>query len=147
MTSTQVPTAGSRQTGLEEGATAAAEAMARVLIRELGLPIDQADRDFVVGHSWNEIEAWLRDPPAGVLAGLDLPHWLDTGLSGDWEAGIALTAIALAALAGALVGGGVGGAANRAALVSPPVLTPEVPGSAPGTRTMEVPYPAAPPRR
>ena len=31
MTTTQVPTAGSRQTGLEEGASAAAEAMARVL--------------------------------------------------------------------------------------------------------------------
>ena len=37
-----------------------AEAMARVLIRDLGLPIDQADRDYVVGHSWNEIDAWLR---------------------------------------------------------------------------------------
>lgn len=36
------------------------EAMARVLIRDLGLPIDQADRDYVVGHSWNEIDAWLR---------------------------------------------------------------------------------------
>jgi hypothetical protein len=101
----------------------------------------------MVATGADAIEGWVHDPPAGVLAGLDLPHWLDTGLSGDWEAGIALTAIALAALAGALVGGGVGAAANRAALVTPPGLAPEVPGGEPGTRTMEVPYPAAPPRR
>jgi hypothetical protein len=101
----------------------------------------------MVATGADAIEAWLRDPPAGVLAGLDLPHWLDTGLSGDWEAGIALVAIALAGLAGALVGGGVGAAANRAALVPAPGIAPEVPGAAPGTRTMEVPYPVAPPRR
>jgi hypothetical protein len=93
------------------------------------------------------VEGWVRDPSAGVLAGLDLPHWLDTGLSGDWEAGIALVAISLAALAGALVGGGVGAAANRAALVPASGDAPEAPGEPPGTRTMEVPYPAAPPRR
>ena len=93
------------------------------------------------------IEGWLRDPPAAVLAGLDLPHWLDTGLSGDWEAAIALVAIALAGLAGALVGGGVGAAANRAALVPAPGAAPEAAGDEPLTRKMEVPYPAAPPRR
>jgi hypothetical protein len=38
------------------------------------------------------IEGWLRDPSAGVLAGLNLPHWLDTGLSEDREAAIALVA-------------------------------------------------------
>jgi hypothetical protein len=101
----------------------------------------------MVATGADAVEAWVRDPPAGVLAGLDLPHWLDTGLSGDWEAGIALVSIALAGLAGALVGGGVGAAANRAALVPAPGASPEVPGDAPGTRTMEVPYPAAPPRR
>jgi hypothetical protein len=101
----------------------------------------------MVATGADAVEAWVRDPPAGVLAGLDLPHWLDTGLSGDWEAGIALTAIALAALAGALVGGGVGAAANRLALVPAPGGVPEAPGAVPGTRTMEVPYPAAPPRR
>ena len=62
----------------------------------------------MVATGADAVEGWVRDPSAGVLAGLDLPHWLDTGLSGDWEAGIALVAIALAGLAGALVGGGVG---------------------------------------
>jgi hypothetical protein len=101
----------------------------------------------MVATGADAIEGWVHDPPAGVLAGLDLPHWLDTGLSGDWEAGIALVSIALAGLAGALVGGGVGAAANRAALVPAPGAAPEAPEGAPGTRTMEVPYPAAPPRR
>lgn len=36
-------------------------AMARVLERELGLATTQADLDFVIGHSWNEIYARLRD--------------------------------------------------------------------------------------
>jgi hypothetical protein len=101
----------------------------------------------MVATGADAIESWVHDPPAGVLAGLDLPHWLDTGLSGDWEAGIALVSIALAGLAGALVGGGVGAAANRAALVPAPGAAQEAPEGAPGTRTMEVPYPAAPPRR
>src|SRR5438876_7092810 len=37
-----------------------AEAMARVLARHLGLVVTQAQRDFVIGHSWNEIHAQLR---------------------------------------------------------------------------------------
>jgi hypothetical protein len=101
----------------------------------------------MVATGADAIEGWVRDPSAGVLAGLDLPHWLDTGLSGDWEAGIALVSIALAGLAGALVGGGIGAAANRAALVPAPGAAPETPEGAPDTRTMQVPYPAAPPRR
>jgi HAD superfamily hydrolase (TIGR01509 family) len=36
-----------------------AEAMARVLKRDLGLIVTQAQRDFVIGHSWNEIHALL----------------------------------------------------------------------------------------
>jgi HAD superfamily hydrolase (TIGR01509 family) len=36
-----------------------AEAMVRVLSRDLGLPVTQAHRDYVVGHSWNEIYAQL----------------------------------------------------------------------------------------
>lgn len=101
----------------------------------------------MVATGADAIEGWVRDPPAGVLAGLDLPHWLDTGLSGDWEAGIALVSIALAGLAGALVGGGIGAAANRAALVPAPGAAPETPEGGPVTRTAQVPYPAAPPRR
>jgi hypothetical protein len=93
------------------------------------------------------IEAWIRDPPAGVLAGLDLPHWLDTGLVGDWEASIALVAIALAGLAGALVGGAVGAAANRAALIPVPGGGDGASGDGAVTRAIEVPYPVAPPRR
>jgi len=37
-----------------------AEAMARVLERDLGLTVTQEQRDYVVGHSWNEIHAHLR---------------------------------------------------------------------------------------
>jgi HAD superfamily hydrolase (TIGR01509 family) len=37
-----------------------AEAMARVLERDLGLRVTQEQRDFVIGHSWNEIHALLR---------------------------------------------------------------------------------------
>jgi HAD superfamily hydrolase (TIGR01509 family) len=37
-----------------------AEAMARVVARDLGLEVTQAQRDFVVGHSWNEIHERLR---------------------------------------------------------------------------------------
>src|SRR5690242_15973790 len=37
-----------------------AEAMARVLERDHGLRVTQANRDYVVGHSWNEIYAFLR---------------------------------------------------------------------------------------
>ena len=37
-----------------------AEGMARALEREHGLTISQAARDFVVGHSWNEIDDFLR---------------------------------------------------------------------------------------
>ena len=37
-----------------------AEAMARVLERDLGLTVTQAQRDYVIGHSWNEIHAHLR---------------------------------------------------------------------------------------
>ena len=90
------------------------------------------------------IEGWVRDPSAGVLAGLDLPHWLDTGLSGDWERAIALVAIALAALAGALVGGAVGAAANRAALIPPPGGGGGASEDGAATRTIEVPYPVGP---
>ena len=36
-----------------------AEAMARVLLRDLGVTATQAERDFVIGHSWNEIHALL----------------------------------------------------------------------------------------
>lgn len=36
-----------------------AEAMVRVLGRDLGLPVTQAHRDYVVGHSWNEIYVQL----------------------------------------------------------------------------------------
>jgi HAD superfamily hydrolase (TIGR01509 family) len=35
-------------------------AMARVLERDHGLPVSQEDRDYVVGHSWNEIYDHLR---------------------------------------------------------------------------------------
>lgn len=90
------------------------------------------------------IDGLVRDPAAGVLAGLDLPHWLDTGLSGDWEAAIALTAIALAGLAGALIGGSVGAAANRMALIAAPAAAR--PAEEAETRTREMPYPHAPPR-
>jgi HAD superfamily hydrolase (TIGR01509 family) len=37
-----------------------AEAMARVIERDLGLRVTQSQRDFVIGHSWNEIHALLR---------------------------------------------------------------------------------------
>jgi HAD superfamily hydrolase (TIGR01509 family) len=37
-----------------------AEAMARVLERDLGLTVTQGQRDYVIGHSWNEIHAHLR---------------------------------------------------------------------------------------
>jgi HAD superfamily hydrolase (TIGR01509 family) len=37
-----------------------AEAMARVLSRNLGLDVSTAHRDYVVGHSWNEIYARLK---------------------------------------------------------------------------------------
>jgi HAD superfamily hydrolase (TIGR01509 family) len=37
-----------------------AEGMARALERDHGLVISQAARDYVVGHSWNEIEDFLR---------------------------------------------------------------------------------------
>ena len=37
-----------------------AEAMARVLARDLGLDVTPAHRDYVVGHSWNEIYARLK---------------------------------------------------------------------------------------
>jgi HAD superfamily hydrolase (TIGR01509 family) len=36
-----------------------AEAMARVIRRDLGLEVTQAQRDFVIGHSWNEIHQLL----------------------------------------------------------------------------------------
>jgi HAD superfamily hydrolase (TIGR01509 family) len=38
-----------------------AEAMARVLERDHGLTVTQAHRDYVIGHSWNEIHAKLRE--------------------------------------------------------------------------------------
>src|SRR5262249_33145931 len=44
-----------------------AEAMARVLARA-GLTVSQAQRDFVVGHSWNEIYARLRHDFGPALA-------------------------------------------------------------------------------
>jgi HAD superfamily hydrolase (TIGR01509 family) len=37
-----------------------AEAMARVVARDLGLTVTQEQRDFVIGHSWNEIHDKLR---------------------------------------------------------------------------------------
>ena len=37
-----------------------AEGMARALEKDLGLVISQAARDYVVGHSWNEIDEFLR---------------------------------------------------------------------------------------
>jgi HAD superfamily hydrolase (TIGR01509 family) len=37
-----------------------AEAMARVIERDLGLRVTQSQRDYVIGHSWNEIHALLR---------------------------------------------------------------------------------------
>jgi HAD superfamily hydrolase (TIGR01509 family) len=37
-----------------------AEAMARVLTRDANLKVEQRHRDFVVGHSWNEIYELLR---------------------------------------------------------------------------------------
>jgi HAD superfamily hydrolase (TIGR01509 family) len=37
-----------------------AEAMARVVHRDLGLEVTQTQRDFVIGHSWNEIHELLR---------------------------------------------------------------------------------------
>lgn len=45
-----------------------AEAMARVLERDLGLPVEQKHRDFVVGHSWNEIYAVLRQDFGAALS-------------------------------------------------------------------------------
>jgi HAD superfamily hydrolase (TIGR01509 family) len=44
-----------------------AEAMARALARE-GLAVTQAHRDFVIGHSWNEIYALLRQDFGPELA-------------------------------------------------------------------------------
>src|SRR5688572_15798998 len=38
-----------------------AEGMARALEHDLGLTISQAARDYVVGHSWNEIDDFLRN--------------------------------------------------------------------------------------
>lgn len=49
-----------------------AEAMARVLGRE-GLTVTQAHRDFVVGHSWNEIYSLLAKDFGAALA-LSLPE-------------------------------------------------------------------------
>ncbi len=37
-----------------------AEAMARVLLRDAGVAVAQEERDFVIGHSWNEIYRHLR---------------------------------------------------------------------------------------
>jgi hypothetical protein len=62
----------------------------------------------------------VRDAGESVLAGLDLPHWTDTGLSGTWEEALALAVIALAGLAGALLGGLLGAGANRAAAAGRP---------------------------
>lgn len=93
------------------------------------------------------IEGLVRDPSAAVLAGLELPHWADTGLSGDWEAAIALTAVALAALAGALIGGALGATANRVALLPAPATGEPAQETAVLARTRESPYPAAPPPR
>jgi sugar-phosphatase len=36
-----------------------AEAMARVLVRDRGIQVTQEQRDFVIGHSWNEIHRKL----------------------------------------------------------------------------------------
>jgi HAD superfamily hydrolase (TIGR01509 family) len=44
-----------------------AEALARVLGRDHGLTVTQEHRDFVVGHSWNEIYALLVDSYKGAL--------------------------------------------------------------------------------
>jgi HAD superfamily hydrolase (TIGR01509 family) len=52
-----------------------AEAMARVLARE-GLTVTQQQRDFVVGHSWNEIYALLR-ADFGAALRLDLTAVID----------------------------------------------------------------------
>lgn len=45
-----------------------AEAMARVIARDLGLTVTDAQREFVIGHSWNEIHEMLRDELGPALA-------------------------------------------------------------------------------
>src|SRR5688572_7650475 len=44
-----------------------AEAMARVLERDAGLPVTEEHRTFVVGHSWNEIYVRLRQDFGAAL--------------------------------------------------------------------------------
>jgi HAD superfamily hydrolase (TIGR01509 family) len=45
-----------------------AEAIARVIARDLGLAMTQEQRDFVIGHSWNEIHAKLREELGPTLS-------------------------------------------------------------------------------
>lgn len=44
-----------------------AEAMARVLERDHGVRVTAAERDYVIGHSWNEIYARLREDHGEAL--------------------------------------------------------------------------------
>ncbi|MDX6554115.1 MAG: hypothetical protein QOD86_310 [Miltoncostaeaceae bacterium] len=50
-----------------------------------------------------------------VLAPLDIPFWIDNGMTGGIDTWLALGAFALAGLVGALIGGALGTVANRAA--------------------------------
>ncbi len=49
-----------------------------------------------------------------VLEPLFIPFWIDNGMTGSVDTGLALGAFALAGLAGALIGGALGTLANRA---------------------------------
>ena len=101
----------------------------------------------MVATGADAIEGWVRDPPAGVLAGLDLPHWLDTGLSGDWEAGIALVSHRARRPGRGARRGRDRGRREQGGPRPGPGAAPETPEGGPVTRTAQVPYPAAPPRR
>ncbi|MBI4510113.1 MAG: HAD family phosphatase [Deltaproteobacteria bacterium] len=46
------------------------ESVARVLERDLGVVMTQAQREFVVGHSWNEIHALLVSEHEGLSIGM-----------------------------------------------------------------------------
>lgn len=62
-------------------------------------------------------DTFLADSRNGesVLEALFIPFWIDNGMTGGIETGLALGAFAVAGLAGALIGGALGTAANRAA--------------------------------
>jgi flagellar motor switch protein FliN/FliY len=113
MTTTQVPTAGSRQTGLEEGANAAAEAMARVLPADQtlrpGSPMAGSDLD-PTGWPAGAVATLSTGAGAsvGVLMRADLADALASAPSGglDLAAAVQPALDAAAAALGAAAGAG-----------------------------------------